>query len=51
MVGRALLDINLSAHRLLLLSVIRPTIEYGGEVREGNKSQVDALESIILGGG
>ena len=43
-------DINLSARRLLLLSVIRPSIEYGGEVWEGNKSQVDALESIILGG-
>ena len=41
-------DINLSARRLLLLSVIRPIIEYGGEVWEGNKSQVDALESIIL---
>ena len=36
-------DINLSARRL---SVIR---EYGGEVWEGNKSQVDALESVILG--
>ena len=43
-------DINLSARRLLLLSVIRPSIEYGGGVWEGNKSQVDALESIILGG-
>ena len=43
-------DINLSARRLLLLSVIRPSIEYGGEVWEGDKSQVDALESIILGG-
>ena len=31
-------------------SVIRSSIEYGGEVWEGNKSQVDALESIILGG-
>ena len=39
-----------SARRLLLLSVIRPSIEYRGEVWEGNKSQVDALESIILGG-
>ena len=28
----------------------RPSIEYGGEVWEGNKSQVGALESIILGG-
>ena len=43
-------DINLSARRLLLLSVIMPSIEYGEEVWEGNKSQVDALESIILGG-
>ena len=43
-------DINLNAHRLLLLSVIRPTTEYRGEVWEGNKSQVDASESIILGG-
>ena len=43
-------DINLSARRLLLFSVIRPSTEYRGEVWEGNKSQVDALESIILGG-
>ena len=43
-------DINLSAHRLLLLSVIRPSIEYRGGVREGNESQVDALKPIILGG-
>ena len=35
---------------LSLLSVIRPSIEYGVEVWEGNKSQVDALESIVLGG-
>ena len=40
-------DINSTAHRLLLLSVIRPSMEYGGE---GNKCQVAALESIILGG-
>ena len=32
-------NINLSARRLLLLSVIRPSIEYGSEVWEGNKSQ------------
>ena len=31
-------NINLSAHRHLLLSVIRPSIEYGSEVWEGNKS-------------
>ena len=35
---------NLSASRQLLLSVLRPTIEYG------NKSQASALESITLGG-
>ena len=43
-------NINLSAGRLLLLSVIRPTcsIEYGSEVWGGNKSQAGSLESIIL---
>ena len=30
-------DINLTARRLLLLSVIRPSTEYGGEIWEGNK--------------
>ena len=30
--------INLSARRLLLLSVIRPSIEYGSEVWESNES-------------
>ena len=29
--------VNLSARRLLLLSVIRPSIEYGSEVWEDNK--------------
>ena len=33
-------NINLSARRLLLLSVIRPSIEYGIEVWEGNKLRV-----------
>ena len=42
-------NINLSARRLLL-SVIRPSIEYGSEVWEGNKSQAGSLESIILDG-
>ena len=37
-------------YRLLLLSVIRPSIEYGSEVWEGNKSQAGSLESIILNG-
>ena len=43
-------DINLTAYRLWLFSAIRPSIEYGGEIWEGNKGQVAALESIILGG-
>ena len=44
-------DINLSARRLLLLSVIRSSIEYGNEVWESNKGQTNALESVVLGGG
>ena len=43
-------NIDLSARRHLLLSVIRPSIEYGSEVWEGNKSQAGSLESIILDG-
>ena len=43
-------DINLIARRLLLLSVIRPSLEYGSEVWEGN-SLAAALESFLLGGG
>ena len=45
-------NINLTARRLLLLSVLRPTcsIEYGSEVWKCNKSQASALESILLGG-
>ena len=39
-------DINLSAPRLLLLSVIRPSTS---EVWEGNKGQTNALESVVLG--
>ena len=35
----------------LLLSVLRPSIEYGSEVWKCNKSQASALESILLGGG
>ena len=42
--------VNLSARRLLLLSVVRPTLEYGSEVWEGNKSQTAALQSVMLGG-
>ena len=29
---------------------MRPTLEYGSEVWEGNKSQTAALESVMLGG-
>ena len=36
-------DINLSAHRLLLLAVVRPTLEYGSEVWEASKAQAAAL--------
>ena len=43
-------NINLSARRRLLLSVIRPSIEYGSEVWEGNESQAGSLESIIIDG-
>ena len=43
-------NINLTAPRLLLLSVCRPSIEYGSEVCKCNKSQASALESILLGG-
>ena len=41
---------DLTACRLLLLSVIRPSIEYGGEIWEGNKGHVVGLDSFILGG-
>ena len=43
-------DIYLSAHRLLLLAVVRPTLEYGSKVLEANKAQAGALESVVLGG-
>ena len=44
-------DINMSAHRLLLLPIVRPSLEYGNEVREGNKSQAAALGSVLFGDG
>ena len=43
-------DINLSARRLILLSVIRPSLDYGSEIWEGNTANMNALESIILRG-
>ena len=42
-------DVNFSARRLVLLSVVRPTLEYGSEVWKGNKSQAAVLESVMLG--
>ena len=35
---------------LLLLSVVRPSLEYGSDIWDCNKSQARALESIPLGG-
>ena len=43
-------DTDLTARRLLLISVVRPTLEYGSEVWEGNKAQAAALESVMIGG-
>ena len=40
-------SINLSARRMLLLAVVRPSLEYGNEVWECNKGQAN---SIILEG-
>ena len=34
----------------LLLSVLRPSIDYGSQVWKFNKSQASALELILLGG-
>ena len=36
-------NVNLSARTLLLLSVIRPSLECGSDVWEGNKSQAGSL--------
>ena len=43
-------DIDLTARRLLLISVVRPTLEYGSEVWEGNKAEAATLESVMVGG-
>ena len=40
----------MTARRLLLISVVRLTLEYGSEVWEGNKAQAAALESVMIGG-
>ena len=42
-------SIDLTAHRLLLILVVRPTLDYGSEVWEGNKAQAAALESVMTG--
>ena len=34
----------------MLLSVLRPSLEYGSEVWKCNTSQAGALESVLLGG-
>ena len=39
-----------TARRLLLISVVWPTLEYGSDVWEGNKAQAAALESVMIGG-
>ena len=43
-------SIDLTAHRLLLISVVRPTVEYGSEVWEGNKAQAAVFESVMIAG-
>ena len=43
-------SINLSARRMLLLAVVRPSLEYGNEVWECNKGQANALEVYYTGG-
>ena len=51
MVGQSLISvisnrsINLSARRMLLFAVVRPSLEYGNEVWECNKGQANALKS------
>ena len=36
-------SINFSAHRMSLLSVVKPTVEYGSEMWDCNKSQTNLL--------
>ena len=42
-------SISTVARRLLLVSVLRPTLEYGSKVWACNKRQAASLESIQLG--
>ena len=42
-------DIDLTARRLLLISVVRPTLEYGSEVWQDNKAQAkDGVCSLLF---
>ena len=42
-------DIDLTARRLFLISVVRPTLEYGSEVWEDNKAQAkDGVCSLLF---
>ena len=41
--------INLSARRMLFLSVLHPSLEYGSEVWERNKFRAASLVNIMLG--
>ena len=41
-------DSNMCARGLLLLSVVRLSVEYGSAVLDCNKNQPSALEAIIL---
>ena len=49
-IASLVIRINLCSRRLLLLSVVRPSIEYGSAVWDCNKDQASALEAIVLGG-
>ena len=40
----------MTTRRLLLLSVVTPSLEYGSKISDCNKSLARSLESIILGG-
>ena len=40
----------MTAWRLLLLFVVRPSLEYGSEIWDCNKSEARALESLFFGG-
>ena len=48
--SHSVININLSARWMLILAVVRPSLEYGNEVWECNKGQANVMEYIILGG-